>query len=59
MVDLLVGKSMSCQVTPEMDLRELVAGFLSCIRDFQGELKEAIFELRLAQLILDDDTSAG
>jgi len=59
MVDLLVGKSMSCPVTPEADLRELVAGFLSCIHDFQGELKEAIFELRLAQLILDDDTSAG
>jgi hypothetical protein len=58
MVELLVGKSMSCEVTPEMDLRELVGGFLSCIQHFQGELKEAIFELRLAQLILDDDSSA-
>jgi len=58
MVELLVGKSMSCQLTPEIDLRELVAGFLASIRHFQGELKEAIFELRLAQLILDDDSSA-
>ena len=54
MVELLVGKSMSCTVTPEMDLRELTAGFLASVRSFQGELKEAIFELRLAQLILDD-----
>ncbi len=59
MVELLVGKSMSCQLTPEMDMRELTSGFLSGIHYFQGDLKEAIFELRLAQLILDDDTSAG
>lgn len=58
MVDLLVGKSMSCEVTPEMDLRELVSGFLASIRLFKGDLKEAIFELRLAQLILDEDRSA-
>ena len=55
MVGLLVGKSMSCTVTPEMDLRELTAGFLTNVRSFQGELKEAIFELRLAQLILDEN----
>jgi hypothetical protein len=54
MVELLVGKSMSCTVTPEMDLRELTTGFLSGVRFFQGALKEAIFELRLAQLVLDD-----
>lgn len=58
MVELLVGKSMSCQVTPEMDMRELVSGFLSGIHYFQGDLKEAIFELRLAQLILDEEPSA-
>jgi len=58
MVELLVDKSMSCEVTPEMDLRELVSGFLAGIRYFQGELKEAIFELRLAQLILGEEPSA-
>ena len=57
MVDLLVGKSMSCEITGDLELRELVSGFLTSIRHFQGELKEAIFELRLAQLILDDDSS--
>jgi hypothetical protein len=55
MVELLVGKSMSAAVTPDMDLRELTAGFLANVRAFQGELKEAIFELRLAQLILDEN----
>lgn len=59
MVDLLVGKSMSCEVTPEMDVRELISGFLASIRLFEGDLKEAIFELRLAQLILDEDRSAA
>jgi|GEM_PF-2019107 len=58
MVELLVGKSMSCQVTPEMDMRELVSGLLSGIHHFQGDLKEAIFELRLAQLILEEEPSA-
>ena len=58
MVELLVGKSMSCAVSEEVDLRELVAGLLSGIRHFQGELKEAIFELRLAQLILEDDSAS-
>ncbi len=59
MLQLLMRKSMSCQVTPDLDLRDLVASFLSSIRHFQGELKEAIFELRLAQLIVDDDPSRG
>jgi len=55
MVELLVGKSMSCEVTSDLVLRELTAGLLTGIRHFEGELKEAIFELRLAQLIIDEE----
>jgi len=51
----LVGKSMSCEVTSDLVLRELTAGLLTGIRHFEGELKEAIFELRLAQLIIDEE----
>jgi hypothetical protein len=52
---LLVGKSMSCEVRPGMKIRKLVDGFVETVSLFDGDLREAILKLRVAQMLLDDE----
>ena len=52
---LLVGKSMSCRVEPGVKIRPLVDGFVETVSQFDGDLREAILKLRVAQMLLDND----
>jgi hypothetical protein len=51
--NLLVGKSMTTVVQPGADFRKLATEFLETVGYFEGELREAILKLRVAQMLFE------